>query len=215
MISFPVAPAEFWNLLPIMALTFDAPPVVSWSRAANGQAWSVDIGDALFTGTVTLGKMTESERAGIEPVIDVLRHGGRTFYASDRRKCGPAADPFGRVLAGAAPTILALPSQREIALTGLPARYVLKRGDYLAFDRPDGARALHLVVEALVVADAAGVTAAFEVTPPIPPGAATGVAVTLVAPTCKAMFIPASVIKATSHHTIASDATFQFVQSLS
>jgi hypothetical protein len=213
--TFPLPTAEFWARLPVSEMTFDAPPVLQWSRTSGGQAWSAEIGDALFTGTVTLARMAERERRWIEPVLDVLRPGGRTFYAFDRRiQRGPAADPRGHVLGASTPTILSLPSAREMVITGLPARYQLTRGDYLAFDRPDGGRCLHLVVDEMIEASAAGVTPAFEVTPPIPSGAVTGVAVTLVAAACKAMIVPDSLVKATSRHTISDGCTFQFVQTL-
>jgi hypothetical protein len=101
-----------------------------------------------------------------------------------------------------------------MSIAGLPAGYQLGRGDYLGYQRPDGALCLHKVVDAYVEASAAGTTPPFEVTPPIPPGALVGAAVTLVGPACKAMFIPDSVSKGLSQKTITEGATFQFIQTL-
>lgn len=215
MIVFPVPLAEFWSLLPIRQLSFDAPPPQNYARTLGGEAWTTDIGDALFTGTVTLDVMTGSERLLIEPLLDVLRPGGRTFWARDSRvPPGPAADPQGHVLGTRVPTLASLPNAREIGLAGLPARYQLQRGDYLSFDRPDGGRCLHQVVDQLVEASTVGTTPAFEVTPPVPQGAVTGVAVTLVGAACKALILPGSLQKGSSARTITEGTTFQFMQTL-
>ncbi len=72
---------------------------------------------------------------------------------------------MGRIIGSTLPLIDALPSPRELRLSGLPARYVLTRGDYLAFDRPGGGRSLHQVVDPTVVASAAGLSPTFEVNP--------------------------------------------------
>ena len=89
-------------------------------------------------------------------------------------------------------------------MAGLPAWYVLTRGDYLAFDYGSPSRrALHKVVSLTVQASAGGVTPVFEVTPLIRPGALVGAVVTLVRASCKARIMPGSVSKGASFRTLS------------
>lgn len=214
MISFPAALDVFWDRLLIRSCTFDDPAPVAFTRTAMGQAWTTDIGDQLWTATITLAVMTARERADAEVLLSLLRVGGRTFLAYDKRRPAPLSDPMGRVIGNTLPLIDALPSPRELRLSGLPARYVLTRGDYLAFDRPGGGRSLHQVVDPTVVASAAGLSPTFEVNPPIPPDAVTGAPVSLVKPAMKAMLVPDSVTKSETRHTISDGAQFTLIQTL-
>jgi hypothetical protein len=214
MIQFPAALDVFWDRLLIRSCVFDDPAPVAFTRTAKGQAWTTDIGDQLWTGTITLAVMTARERADAEVLMSVLRPGGRTFLAYDRRRPAPLADPAGRILGATVPVIDAIPNPRELRLSGLPARYVLTRGDYLAYSRPGGGRALHQVVDTLVIASEAGLTPTFEVNPPVPADAVTGAAVSLVKPALKAMFVPDSVTKSETRHTISDGAQFTFIQTL-
>lgn len=69
----------------------------------------------------------------------------------------------------------------------------LSRGDLrrLSFAYGDPARyALHQIVTATVTANGSGLTPLFEVVPNIRPGAATGLAVVLIRPFCKALILP-------------------------
>ncbi len=213
--TFPLVPGEFWARLPIATMSLDADTPVEFSRTAAGRAWTSDLGDPLYVGKVTLGRMTEAERRDVEVLLDILRPAARPFYAYDSRGRWPKADPRGRILGTAAPIIASIPSARELTLSGLPARYLLSRGDYLAFDLSGGRRALHHVVDAVVTASSAGVTPAFEVFPPLQASAAPGAAVTLVDAACKAILKPGGVTKGTSRHTITEGATFEFIQTLS
>ena len=107
----------------------------------------------------------------------------------------------------------ALPSGKAGAVqTGLPAGYVLTRGDYLAFTC-SGVRALHRIVTNTVSANGAGTTGTFEVTPRIRAGASVGLAVTLVKAACKAVLVPGSVNKGRSRKTITREMAFRFSQS--
>ncbi len=212
MITFPASLADFWDRLLIRRCVFDDPAPSAFSRTAMGQAWTMDIGDQLWTGTITLAVMTARERGDIEPLLSVLRTGGRTFYAYDVRRPFPIADPGGRFLGQTVPAIHQIPSLRELRLSGLPARYILSRGDYLAFDRPGGGRSLHVVVDEKVVASDAGLTSAFEVVPPLTTDSVAAVPVSLVKASCKAMLVPGSLRKGETIHTLSEGASSTFVQ---
>ncbi len=92
MITFPAALDVFWDRLLIRSCVFDDPAPAAFTRTAKGQAWTVDIGDQLWTATITLAVMTQRERADAEVLLSLLRVGGRTFHAYDKRRPAPLAD---------------------------------------------------------------------------------------------------------------------------
>lgn len=101
---------------------------------------------------------------------------------------------------------------RELSLSGLPARYILSRGDLLSFVYA-GRHALHEVLDD-VSASATGVTGLFEVHPAVRTGAAPGQAVSLVYPHCKARMLPKEASSGTSENTITNSASFTWIQTL-
>ena len=213
-LAFPLSNAGFMDLLGIAEITFDAPPQVEANGTGGGEIMTADLGPMLWTGSVSLGAMTALESATPELLLDVLGPPGRSFYAYDTRRPAPLADPTGAILGAAAPTINSLnANNRDVSLTGLPAGYVLTRGDYLAFTY-SGVRALHRIVTNTVSANGAGTTAQFEVTPRLRPGASVGLAVTLVKASCKAVLVPGSVNKGRSRKTITREMAFRFSQTL-
>jgi len=112
------------------------------------------------------------------------------------------------------PVLSALISgNREISLSGLPANYVLSRGDYLSWTYNGGRRALHRVVEP-VTASAGGVATSFEVTPPVRPGSVTSTPVTLRRASCAAKLRAGTVQKGRSRRTVTDGMSFEFIQTL-
>ena len=209
-LAFPLSNAAFMDLLGIAEITFDAPPQVEANATGGGEIMTADLGPMLWTGSVSLGAMTVQESATPELLLDVLGPPGRSFYAYDTRRPAPLADPTGAILGAAAPTINSLnANNRDVSLTGLPAGYVLTRGDYLAFTY-SGVRALHRIVTNTISANGAGTTAQFEVTPRLRAGASVGLAVTLVKASCKAVLVPGSVSKGRSRKTITREMAFRF-----
>ena len=214
--TFPLAIAEFMEVLPVQQILFDTPDATEISRTEGGEVISADMGPMLWQGEIKLGTLTRDEAADLDAMLDILRPAGRTFLCYDTRRPAPLADPLGIVLGANVVTIASLPvGNREISLAGLPAWYRLTRGDYLAFDYGSPTRrALHKVVSRTAQADAAGSMPAFEVTPLIRPGAAVAAVVTLIKPCCKARLMPGSVSKGASFRTITRDAAFSFIQTL-
>ncbi len=152
MISFPVPLADFWNLLPIKQMTFDAPPPQNFARTLGGEAWNTDIGDALWTGTITLDVMTEAERRMLEPLLDVLRPGGRHLLARDRA-CRPAPAPIRRAMCWALPPPASPACPMRGNGAGGPACGLSAAAQRLSVLRPPRRRrCLHQVVDALVEA---------------------------------------------------------------
>lgn len=214
-LTFPLALDTFFASLMVSEITFDAPPQMELSQTGGGEQLGAEIGPQLWTGTVRLGILTRIDLSMPDVLLDLLRRPGASFLACDSRRPAPLADPVGATLGATVPTIATLPPDpREISLTGLPAAYVLSRGDYLGWSYSGGRRALHRVVDVTVTASGGGVSPVFEITPPIRPGVTTGTAVTLVRAACKAKIKPGSVSKGTTRKTITEGVSFDFVQTL-
>lgn len=216
LMSFPLSIADFMGRLPIAKASFEIPESLEISETDGGDLLTADIGTRLWQGEVTLGKITRAEDADAITLIDVLR-AGRTFLAYDVRRPWPRADMNGLFLGTAAVVINALESNnRQLSLSGLPAWYELRRGDYLGFDYGANPtrRALHKVVDISVAADVSGVTPSFEVVPNIRAGAIAGSAVRLMRPYCTAIIVPGSVNTGTGAATLTEGASFAWRQTL-
>lgn len=214
-LTFPLSIDTFFRGLLVAQITLDDPTQVEMSQTAGGEQLTADVGPQLWTGKVDLGVMTRREMSNPDVLLSVLRRPAASFYAFDTRRPAPLADPTGVILGAAVPRIWTLVTgNREMRLKDLPASYVLSRGDYLAWDYAGGRRALHRVVDTIVVASGAGTTPEFEVTPPIRPGATVDAVVTLIRAACAAKLVVGSVQKGNSRATITDGMMFEFVQTL-
>ncbi len=216
-LTYPLALATFADTLLVSDMTFHLPEIVQMSRTAGGDVLTADLGERLWRGRITLGRMTRTEVGRPEVLMDLLRQAGRSFLIYDRYRTNPLLDPAGTILGAASVIILALGGDaRELSLAGLPAGYTLSAGDYLSFDYGTSPvrRALHRVVPATVVANGSGQTALFEITPSIRPGASAGAAVALNKAWCKAVMIPGSIEAATRESVMTDGLAFDWTQSL-
>lgn len=215
-LTFPLTLPQFWHLLPAGKATLDMGETLDVAQTSGGEVLTADLGTALWSGQIDLGKMPSDEAATIRPLINILRRAGTSFLVSDYARAYPRLDPQGLFLGSAVPTILAIGgSYRELSLQGLPGGYPISRGDLLSFTYGTSPLryALHEVVSP-VVANGSGQTGLIEVSPPIRPGAAAGAAVQLVYPRCKARLQPGTAKTGTITHTITSDASFSWTQTL-
>jgi len=215
LLAYPLPLAEFADILPVAELSFQLPEAVSQSRTLRGEQLSAEVGDRLWQGRVTLGRLTRGEAGRAEVLIDVVRqNSARSFLIYDRFRANPRSDPAGTLLGAAAVSILALGADaRLMALAGLPAGYTLSAGDHLSFAY-GALQALHRVVATTVTANGAGQTPMFEVIPAIRPGALPGAAVQLRRACCKAVVVAGSVEEAVRRSTISEGLAFDWVQSL-
>jgi len=214
-LTYPLALATFADVLPIASLTFHLPEQVIMSRTGKGEQLTADVGERLWQGRIMLGRITRSEAARPEVLIDLIRQAGRSFLIYDRYRTNPGADPTGSILGSSSVTILALGGDaREMSLAGLPVGYTLSAGDYLSFAYGSGLQALHRVVATTVVADGSGETVLFEVTPALRPGATPGAAVALKKAFCKAVAVAGSIEAANRYSTMTEGLAFDWVQTL-
>ncbi len=215
-VTFPLFRAFFADILKVSEVVFTLGEAVQVEETEGGEVLMANLGTRLWEGEFRLGGMTPAEWAQVEPMLDLLRQAGRTFHCYDTRRPNPAFDPQGTLVAGATVVTGGLPTDaREIALTGLPANYQLRRGDYLAFGYATNPvrQALHRVVEP-VTASAGGITGPFEIIPARRPGLTAGTTVELRRPWCNAVIVPGSVDKGSFRRGLAEGAGFRFRQTL-
>jgi hypothetical protein len=215
-LSFPLPRETFFDLLPVARITFDCPEQIESSRTGAGEVLSADLVARLWSGGVTLGRLTRAETPPLLALLNALRSAGASFMAYDVAHAAPAADPSGAILGAAAPVIASLlAGNRELTISGLPAGYVLSPGDYLAFGYGSDPlrQALHQVVVGST-ADGTGLSGNIELTPHIRPGAQVGAAITLIRPYCKALLVPGSVDPGRRDGAVTEGIGFRFQQTL-
>jgi hypothetical protein len=216
-LTYPLSRAEFQARIRVASATFHDQEQLETSGLASGQILRADIGPQLWRGTVTLVPGYHDDVQAVEARLSILRRSGASFFISDPRRIGPRSDPEGTTLGASTVQIHTLVTgNREIRLKGLPSGYVLSEGDMLSFSYSVGSVTLYALHRLVVgaTADGSGVTPAFEVTPPIRPGAAVDAAVVLVRPYCKAIMVPGSVRYGTAAPRITGGASFEFLQTL-
>lgn len=213
-LSFPLSTAQFFDLLPIRAFRMKAGDNRTSSETGGGEFISAGRGQRLWQGEVTLDLDIHATIAGLDATLSLLEEAGASFLIYDPRKPYPAADPDGSILSGASPVIAALgQNNRDIAIGGLPAGYVITPGDLIGWTY--GANPQRYAVHRFVTggtATAQGVSPLIEVTPFIRPGAQLNAAVTLIRPPIKAKLPQADYGGGRSE--ISEGGTFQFIQTL-
>jgi hypothetical protein len=212
--TFPLTISQFMDYLPVSEVSLSAPAQVQIAQTAGGEQLASEVGPQLWRGRITLGRMTSAEARHPDVLLDLLTTSDASFWLYDTRHPAPQMDPTGSILGASAPTIYSLDgNNRDMRLQGLPVGYVLKRGDFIAFDY-GGRRALHRVVSTSIVTASTGITPTFEVLPKIRPGALVGAAVTLRQASCKAKLIPGQLDKGNARAVITDGMSFQFIQTL-
>lgn len=192
-IPFPLSLALLADLLPITSVEWRWQHQQEYSGLGSGEILAAELGPSLLRADVSLAPMPHQQAADIEAVIDALDGSMRTFYLYDPRKKYPKSDPTGSILAASTVQINSLPSAISMSLKGLPAGFVLWRGDWLSFDYSSPARrAFHRISET-VTANGSGVSPVFEVRPAIRTGAAVNNSVALIKPAAKMRLLPNSV----------------------
>lgn len=214
--SFPLATAEFMDLLPIREMSFELSEAMETDETGGGELLTSDLGTRLWQGEILLGDMTPDEADDALGMLDLIRRAGGSFMVHDRARPWPRADWQGAAISGASPVLHTIAaSTREIRLAGLPAGYQLRRRDCLAFSYGAGPTrfALHRLA-APVTANGSGLTPLVEVVPNIRPGASTGAAVTLVTAACKAVIVPGSYQPGRRKGRLTTGASFKWQQTL-
>jgi hypothetical protein len=209
-----IALVDFWNKLPIDTLNIDLAEAMQSDRTQGGEQLTADLGERLWRGEVTFGRLTYAEAAAVEVLLDVLRQSGRFFFGTDIRRRRPLADPNGTILGAATPTVSAIPNNRDLTIAGLPAAYVLTPGDWLGFvyDGATARRGFHRVVDGGTASGGGVLTV--EVVPALRAGLLTGTSIVLSNPLFKARVTPGSSDRGDSRRLITQGGKFSFEQTL-
>ena len=182
-LSFPLALAEWQDLLRQEEITFgpDRPEAVQ--ELAGGDSISARLGPTRWQGTLTLAPALHRDSAVVEARLALLVDQGGSFLLSDPRFAGPAAG-----LGAGTPTVASISSdRREIALAGYTG--TITAGDLLSWTY--GSNPVRWTLHRAVTGAVNG--GAFEVTPAVPFGAVTGATVALQRPVCRARLVAGSV----------------------
>lgn len=150
----------------------------------DGTVITVDLGSPRWIAELRSTALTLAQLADIQARLEALDGAVTPVRLVDPSRLYPAADPTGSILGSSTVTVLSVGSNgRSFAIEGLPAAYVLTRGDRIEVAIAGEERTeLHEVVPATVTADGAGETAEFEVRPHVRYGMAAGDAVRLIKP---------------------------------
>lgn len=215
-LSFPLARADFLDLLPVQDLRLAPIAQTVATGLAGGDILTAEVAPALWQGSVDLAPMPARQAEAVAVLLNCLEVPGRAFFVYRKTQIGPAADPLGAVLGAASVLVDAVDfDAAEITLSGLPAGYQITAGDHLAFEY-GGAPVrygLHRAAEA-ATADAGGVAGPFALAPYIRAGLVVGAAVALVRPSCKAVLVPGSVDYGTTRNGKTGGMGFAFRQTL-
>lgn len=213
-LTFPADLATFFAAICPISTTFQLGEAALVNQTGGGEVIRSDYGTRLWSGTVTLAPEKPVAIESIMALIRVLQDSRASFLVYPRHKKNPTG---GGALSEPIGAINSLPTNnRLITLKGLPASYVITRGDFLSFTYSSSPTryAFHQAVES-ITANGSGVTGQFEVVPPIRPGAAVDDAVQFNRPRLKAVMVPGSLsISELPKRGFADGATFAWRQTL-
>lgn len=208
--TFPVSLANFFTALGKAAATMDLRESLAVGDTHGGATFPIDFGPRLWSGSVSTRLYKHADVAEAAGLMDLLRRGGSTFYVTGAVNAAPKADPTGSILGAATVTITAKPSNQELTLGGLPASYVLTRGDMLSFSYNSATQfALHRVVDTVTASGGGVVTIQVE---PSVRGTPTGATVTLISPKCLAILVPGSYTPPSGNPDAHSGFSFDWIQ---
>lgn len=207
--SFPVSLADFFDPVCKAVANMNLSQSLATGDTHGGDTFPINFGPRLWGGTVMTKTHSRAKEAEAVGLIEVLQQEGATFFVTDAIYAAPQKDPTGSILGASTVTITAKPSNQEMTLSGLPANYVLTRGDKISFGYGTGRYALHRIVDS-VTASAGGV-ATVQVQPFIR-GNPVGAAVTLVKPKCLAILVPGSYAPPQGRLNSQSALSFDWIQ---
>jgi hypothetical protein len=181
----------FWDqLVCIGSASFQLEYRNELSRMAGGNPRVADLGPELWLTRIQTTDLLREEFLQADAEFNKLRGSLNTFLAYPPYSWYPQKDKLGVALGSAAVQIHAVGGDnKSLRLKGLPAGYVLTKGDFLSFIHGTTKYALHQLTTG-ATADGGGITPLFEVAPHLRAGVAVDLNVTLVRPHCEMMVLP-------------------------
>lgn len=208
--------AQFDDLLPIGAQKFDLSESVEVNETAGGEILPSSYGPRLWQGPISVVTHTILNADDVVARAELMREAGAAFLLSPRHRAYPQNDPAGALLGASTPTISALNvNNRDIGIAGLPAGYVLRRGDFLSFEYGSAPirYALHRIVST-TTANGSGVISSIELSPLIRPSVLVGAAIKLIKPMCKVKMVPGTFEAQEHSYRPRNGFSFQWRQTL-
>ncbi len=191
---FPRPVAEFADKLRLSSVKFWLDGQEEYSGLGSGEFLAADLGPKTWKAEVSIMDLRHADAAEVQALIESMDGSIGTFYLYDPRKQYPRLDPGGAILGAANPVIASIGANRKsLAVSGLPAGYVLSVGDFLHYDYGSNPvrRALHRVAE-VATANGIGTTNTFEVRPHLKVGATVGLTISPIKAAAKMKIIPSS-----------------------
>lgn len=193
-ISFPRSTASLADTFRIRSVRWILQEQQQYSGLGSGEFLVADLGPRFWKADITFAAMADVDAAEFQADIETLDGSINEFYLYDPRKMYPRADPDGSILGASAVQIATVgANNKSLSVSGLPAGYVLSKGDLFHFDYGTSPvrRALHRISET-VAANGSGVSPFFEVRPHFRPGVAAGLPLALKKPAAKMKIVPGS-----------------------
>lgn len=207
-LTFPLATAQFADLFSVESAAFNLRRFEEMALAGSGEWLTAKLAPDLWSAELRSTALGHAEAGLLRGRLAAL---GSTeaFYLHDPARPWPQADPEGTIYGASTPVVASVNADRKrLAISGLPANYVITDGDMMAISYDSGSR--RALVQALetIAANGSGTTAQFEVRPLLRPAIAGGDGVSMAKPAMKARIVPGSdrieTVSATTSRVIVS-----------
>lgn len=212
--TYPLTVAQFFAGIPITSFTFSLGEALESGETGGGEILTASVGNRLWKIDVDVAPLYYNQMEQIKADFDTLRYPGRSLIVPAMPLQYPQYDPTGAVLGSSAVTLNAVAgNNRELKLAGLPAGYVITRGDMLSFQYGSNPvrYALHQIVVG-GVANGSGITDYLEVSSFIRTGWVLNQSVKLAKPEVKAVYVPKSFNPGKSKGMFTDGVSFSLTQ---
>lgn len=180
-LTFPLSWPDTAATLPLGPSIWRVQRFEEITRSADARPWVSELAPPRWMARVSLGVMDHQEALAVQALLDL--HGSEhPILLHDPRRIAPAADPLGTALGAATPMIHSVDAGDGFRISGLPAGYVLSRGDLIGVRHPDLSHQALYEVSMPVITAGTGITPLIHVRPRPRPQAAAGQPVQLIAP---------------------------------
>lgn len=191
-LSFPLAADNFADLVRVHRVNWHLRHFEEMSGAGSGEWLTAKLMPDLWEADVQSVAMKHSEAYRLRGRLAALGSSETVMLYNPMQKW-PQADPGGTIHGASTPVVASVNADRKrLAISGLPANYIITEADLIAIDYDTAAR--RALVQALetITANGAGATAQFEVRPILRAAIAGGDSVKLLKPAAKVKIVPAS-----------------------
>ena len=216
-ITYPIALADFFTDLGTVSVSFDLSDALETNENGGGEIFTSAYGPRLWYGDIEVRPHPHVEMDAVMVEIDALFEADASFFVSIGDREGTIADLDGSAYGAATPAIAGFngSTMRELDLSGLPANYVISKGDYLSFEYSSSPTryAFHRVTSG-GTANGSGALNGIDVQPRLRTGIATSDPVSMAPAFLKAKAIPGSKLPPRRNAVISTGPSFSWRQTL-